>query len=158
MSCIKGCPFARATVAQGEYDAFVAEAVGTGRRPELIGGGLLRSTGKREKILEARKYGEHLKSDDRILGDSDFIEEVLRLADDHLDFSRMCREKGMDVDKLAQMVAQVLGISVDEVWKEGQKSLSVHARDLMCHWARDIGATPTAVGNRLKLSQLGERR
>lgn len=74
--------------------------------------------------------------------------------DDHW----LCREKGLDVDKLAQMVAGILGIDVAEVWEGGQKSSSVRARDLMGHWARDIGFTPTAVGKKLKLSQSGASR
>lgn len=59
-------------LAQKKYESYVAEGIAAGKRPELVGGGLLRSAGGWEKIVPARRYGEHLKSDERILGDSDF--------------------------------------------------------------------------------------
>jgi putative transposase len=145
-------------VAQGKYEAFVADGMAAGRRPELAGGGLVRSAGGWEKIMLARRYGEHLKSDERILGDSDFVEEVLGNAGDHFDDQCLCRANGVDIERLAEIVAGVLGIDVTEVWREGRKPSSLQARYLMCHWAKDIGLTPTAIGKRLKLSSSGASR
>lgn len=140
-------------VAYRKYETFVAEGIAAGKRPDLVGGGLLRSAGGWEKIVQARKYGLHLKSDERILGDSDFVEQVLRQADEEFETRSLCRERGLDAEKLAEIVADLLAIDLAQVWEEGQKSASVRARDLMCYWAKEIGSTPTAVGKRLKLSQ-----
>jgi hypothetical protein len=145
-------------VAQGKYESFVAEGVAAGRRPELAGGGLVRSAGGWEKIMLARRYGEHLKSDERILGDSDFVGEVLGNAGEHFDVQCLCNANGVDIEKLAEIVAGVLGIDVAEVWREGRKPTSLQARYLMCYWAKDIGLTTTAVGKRLKLSSSGASR
>ena len=135
-------------VAQRKYESYLAEGVAMGRRPELAGGGLVRSAGGWEKIVLSRRFGEHLKSDERILGDSDFVEYVLREANEHLD-DHQCREAGLSVDDLARIVAHVLGIDVAEVWNMGHKVASVQARYLMCHWGREIGLTITTVGKRL---------
>jgi len=145
-------------VAQEKYEAYVAEGIALGKRPELVGGGLVRSAGGWEKILQARRYGEHLKSDERILGDTEFVEEVLGLADEQFDQRCLLRVKEVDIERLAQIVAGVLGIEIAEVWLEGQKPASVQARYLMCHWAKEIGLTPTEVGRKLKLSQSGASR
>lgn len=118
----------------------------------------MRSAGGWEKIVLARRFGEHLKSDERILGDSEFVEEVLGQADEHLNDRCLARAEGVDIETLAQLVAQTLGIQVAEVWREGRKSTLVQARYLMCYWAKDIGLTPTAVGRRLKLSSSGASR
>ena len=144
--------------AQGKYESFVADGIAAGRRPELAGGGLVRSAGGWEKIILARRYGEHLKSDERILGDSEFVEEVLGNADEHFDDRCLCRANGVDVEKLAGLVAGLLEIDPAEVWREGRNSASVQARYLMCHWAKEVGLTSTEVGKRLKLSQPGASR
>ena len=49
-----------------------------GRRPELVGGGLIRSLGGWDKIKNMRLKGQdRIKSDQRILGGIDFIRDVL---------------------------------------------------------------------------------
>ncbi|WP_183359496.1 hypothetical protein [Geomonas limicola] len=94
----------------------------------------------------ATKYGEHLKSDERILGDSDFVEQVLGLASEQLEKTERLRCKGMDLDALAQKVAEVLGINVDEIWRGGKKPVTVTGRSLLCHWATsELGMTAEAV-------------
>ncbi|MGD0489630.1 MAG: transposase [Syntrophorhabdales bacterium] len=61
---------ATAKAARGAYRAFVAAATAEGRRPDLTGGGLVRSTGG------LRRGREAWASDERILGGSDFVESV----------------------------------------------------------------------------------
>jgi len=43
-----------------------------GRRPDLVGGGLLRSHGGWASLKALRKAGAHQKGDERILGESTF--------------------------------------------------------------------------------------
>jgi putative transposase len=146
-------------LAQAKYETYVAEGLALGRRPELAGGGLIRSAGGWEKIALARRFGEHLKSDERILGDSDFVDEVLSAANERMESRCLCSQKGLDLEKVAQKVADLLEIPVSEVWREGKKSLTVQARSLLCYWAiRDLGLTATAVGKRLNLTQSGATR
>ena len=65
------------------YAEFVRAGVGQGRRPELVGGGLRRSCGG---WLQGRgrgqgEEGEPLAHDERVLGSSDFVRELLAEAD-----------------------------------------------------------------------------
>ena len=53
-----------------------------GRREDLTGGGLIRSTGGWAAGKELRKAKVHVKSDERILGDGDFVDEVLSKAEE----------------------------------------------------------------------------
>lgn len=48
-----------------------------GRRPELTGGGLVRSAGGWSGLQTLRQTKNRMKSDERILGDSDFVESAL---------------------------------------------------------------------------------
>jgi REP element-mobilizing transposase RayT/transposase-like protein len=63
------------------YRRFMEEGKNQGRRPELVGGGLIRSLGGWSQVLPlggARKMIEH---DCRILGSGDFVTEIIREAE-----------------------------------------------------------------------------
>ena len=51
--------------------------VAAGRKPELTGGGLLRSQGGWTGVKALRSSGDYEKGDERILGDGEFVERVL---------------------------------------------------------------------------------
>jgi hypothetical protein len=59
------------------YRHFVEQGIALGKRPELTGGGLIRSLGGWGAAKAMRRGREHVKSDERILGDSDFVQSVL---------------------------------------------------------------------------------
>ncbi len=56
--------------ARRAYGALVAKGVAKGRRPELVGGGLLRSVVGWLELKEFRDSGIRIKGDERILGSS----------------------------------------------------------------------------------------
>ena len=60
------------------YRKFVEEGKGLGRRPELVGGGLVRSLGGWSKVLSLRSRSEEVEHDSRILGSGDFVQVVMR--------------------------------------------------------------------------------
>ena len=56
------------------YVSHVKEGIPLGRRPELVGGGLIRSLGGWDAVKKMRPNGQdRIKSDQRILGESDFV-------------------------------------------------------------------------------------
>src|SRR3990167_4570853 len=59
------------------YEDFVREGISQGRRPELVGGGLIRSLGGWSQVLSLRRKGGRVASDERILGSGEFIEQLL---------------------------------------------------------------------------------
>jgi hypothetical protein len=60
------------------YLAYVEAGIAMGRRPELVGLGLIRSLGGWRELKKIRLKGmERVKSDERILGDSNFVLSVL---------------------------------------------------------------------------------
>jgi hypothetical protein len=69
----------RKATARRQYRAYVEEGIAQGRRPDLVGGGLIRSLGGWEKIKALRKKDIRLKGDERILGDTDFVLAVLEM-------------------------------------------------------------------------------
>jgi hypothetical protein len=58
--------------ARRQHRHFVEQGIALGKRPQLTGGGLIRSLGGWGAVKAMRQGRVHVKSDERILGDSDF--------------------------------------------------------------------------------------
>jgi REP element-mobilizing transposase RayT len=67
--------------AKKAYRAFVEKGIPHGQRPELVGGGLIRSLGGWSTVKSLRRSGVEEKGDARILGSSEFVNQVLDEAD-----------------------------------------------------------------------------
>jgi hypothetical protein len=143
-----------AVAARKAYLAFLADGVTQGRQPELTGGGLVRSSGGWQHVRSARESGEFLKSDERILGDSSFVDAVLGGAGEGLARKNAFQQQGIDLERTVHGVAEALGIDPGEIWLPGKQPLRVKARSLACFWAvQELGWTTTDLAARLKLSQ-----
>jgi hypothetical protein len=59
------------TAARRSYAAFVSKGISDGRRPDLVGGGLLRSVGGWSALKAIRATGMRVMGDERILGSSE---------------------------------------------------------------------------------------
>ncbi|MDF1581529.1 MAG: hypothetical protein P1P74_12250 [Desulfuromonadales bacterium] len=60
-------------VARKAYEIFVADGVAQGKRSDLIGGGLIRSSGGWRKVVQKRRTNLESKGDERILGEGSFV-------------------------------------------------------------------------------------
>ncbi|MGB7512431.1 MAG: peptide-methionine (R)-S-oxide reductase MsrB [Pelodictyon phaeoclathratiforme] len=69
-------------MAREAYRLFVEAESRKGEQPELTGGGLIRSTGGWSEVKSLRQRGEKQFGDERILGSSAFVREILDQADD----------------------------------------------------------------------------
>ncbi len=144
----------RLTTSRRRYREFVQKGIAMGRRPELTSGGLTRSVGGWEALKSLRGKGVHLKSDERILGESDFVESVLQQHNEVLDRKYRLKALGYDVDKIIERVADLFDIEPQEILQTGKQPLRVQARSLVCYWAvSELGISATEVGRRLGLSQ-----
>jgi hypothetical protein len=71
----------RAGPARRIYRRYAADGINQGNRPELVGGGLVRSLGGWSAVKSLRRSGEKVLTDERILGTDDFVERVLGEAE-----------------------------------------------------------------------------
>ena len=140
--------------ARRNYRVFVSKGIAEGRRADLTGGGLIRSLGGWQQVKALRRIGIRFKCDERILGDSEFVKQVLKEAEDRLERRYALEAKGYDFDQVIERVAQVLNINVSDVLKRSKDPQTVKARSLLCYWAnRELGLTTVDISHRLKLSQ-----
>jgi len=141
-------------IARTRYRVYVEKGILDGKRPDLTGGGLLRSTGGWAVLKGLRKVGIRVKGDERILGDSDFVKNVLKSAEEELEQKYDLKARGYDFDRVAQRVAEVMEIETEQVTAFGKSPQTVKARSLLCFWAhRKLGMTTIEIGRRLNISQ-----
>jgi REP-associated tyrosine transposase len=142
------------STARRRYKLFVQKGIQEGKRPELTGGGLIRSSGGWSVIKSFRRANIHFKSDERVLGDSGFVERVLKVADESLERKYHLKSQGYDINKLADRVAEIFTINPEEIFQPGKQPLKVKARSLFCYWAvRELGFTMADLAPKLNISQ-----
>ena len=136
-----------------KYHEFVFQGIEQGKRSDLTGGGLVRSVGGWSVAKELRKAKGYVKGDERILGDGDFVDQVLRDAEDALSRGNKLKAEGMNVEKVAERVARVFAMKAGEVWSSGKNRKIVQGRSLLCYWAvKELGETMTSMARRLNIS------
>jgi putative transposase len=143
----------KVTAARRAYRSFVEKGVGQGRRQDLTGGGLLRSAGGWEGVKALRQTKVCQRSDERILGDGDFVERVLASAEEVVEKRYALRSAGVDLDRIVLRVSEVLGVRPEEVLARGKYRRVVEARSLLCHWAvRELGVSLSSLSRKLGIS------
>jgi len=140
--------------ARRAYRAYVKRGITQGRRPDLVGGGLIRSAGGWSAVMALRRARDHMKSDERILGDGEFTQSVLDTANERLEERYRLEAQGYDLDKVTARVSSELGVDPEQVWSHGKHPLTVKARSLLCYWAvRKLGYSATELARKLNVSQ-----
>jgi putative transposase len=140
--------------ARSQYRAFVAKGIAEGKRPDLTGGGLIRSLGGWGRVKELKKGSTRLKGDERILGDSEFVEAVLKDSNEGMERKWHLRMSGYGFWKVVERVADLLELERNEVLRSGKHPKIVEARSLVCFWAnRELGMTTVEIAKRLGICQ-----
>ncbi len=139
--------------ARRAYERFVAEGVDQGRRPELVGGGLIRSAGGWSGIKALRSENMRVMGNERILGGGDFVQSVLELAQEQYEKKNLARSKGFGLETLIERVAEKLGLAATDLQSAGKQRMSVRGRSSMCALAIDyLGISGRELSHRLNLS------
>lgn len=94
------------------YEAFVSEGIAQGRRPELVGGGLIRSLGGWSEVVSLRRRGIRVASDERVLGSGDFIEGLVSQAEQSQRETLRISAQSVDLEKMAEKVVKAEGVDL----------------------------------------------
>jgi hypothetical protein len=117
------------------YENYVREGIEKGRRPELVGGGLIRSLGGWSEVLSLRRRREKMASDERILGSGDFIEQVLSETEDKAKETLRWRGRVPDLQSLLSKISKKRGVEEQEVRGGDQRRSVASARKVFCKLA-----------------------
>lgn len=125
--------------ARKKYKAFVEDGFHQGQRPELTGGGLLRSQGGWSQVMGMRRRKQE-SSDERILGSGAFVEGLLREAEER---------------ELRQLRIKRTGKTIAEIIKEECKARSVSTKELQSGSRRRAVSVARAVIAFRSIEELG---
>ena len=115
-------------VTRRRYRQFISNGIDEGTRPELQGGGLVRSAGGSKAGLLGRKREEREKGDERILGSGNFVGKVLA-GSDHVEGPKIVRR--IPLLELVDRISGFLETKKDEVLSGNRRIKNCHARDLI---------------------------
>ena len=143
--------------ARKNYVEYIKSGFDQGRRPELTGGGLIRSLGGWKTSKKIRLTGQdRIKSDARILGDNDFVTQVLKQANEKLDRHYELKRRGYDLSNVEKRVMEIFGIERDVIYSRGRRQQQMQARSLFCYWAvSELGISRTKIAKDLGMTQPG---
>ncbi len=140
--------------ARSRYRQFVNEGINGVKTQDLSGGGLIRSYGGWEAVQYLRKEHEARIGDERILGDSAFVESVLKMDKLPLDQKTHWQRKGWDLAKLISKVCIYIGILPKDIIKKGRQNDISDAKSLICYWGTQVlGLSSTAIAIGLSIGQ-----
>jgi len=140
-------------VAARRYAEFVREGLVQGRRPELVGGGLIRSLGGWSQVLPLRRRGVKVVSDERILGSGEFIEQLCaEAARQERDTLRLAR-KVVDLAVWERSLCTGERVAAADLHAGLRTRRVVQARRLFCQVAvRGMGYSGAAVARFLGIT------
>jgi putative transposase len=143
--------------AKKNYRNYVKKGVEEGRRPELVGGGLIRSLGGWSAVKALRRSGERELSDDRILGSGDFVEQIIKEAAAKTKYQFAVQEQPEKIDEFIARICQNEKVAVEEIKSGGRRRKASRVRAqiaiglvktygvTLAEVARQLGVTTSAV-------------
>jgi len=136
--------------ARNAYRRFVEEGMSMGRSHELTGGGLIRSHGGWSQVIAMRRRGQKEESDERILGDGDFVQAILQEAEERqLRQLKVCRSGGTITEIIDEECAQAK-ISPQEVKNGSRRSAVSRVRALIAYRSREeLGLSAAEIARHL---------
>ncbi len=147
------------------YRQFMEEGKGKGRRPELVGGGLIRSLGDWSKVLSLRARGEQEEYDSRILGSGAFVRSILKEADEKLVRQMKSRRERGSADGIIKKMCREAKVREEELRGGGKRRevslLRARIASLLCREmgismaeaARKLGVGTSAIAMAIKKSE-----
>ena len=118
--------------ARQHYQAFVEKGIKQGRRPELQGGGLIRSSGGDKAGLLGLKKEDREKSDQRILGSGDFVSLTLQQSERILEKKYLPKRP---IEELIKSVAGRLDLKPELICSGSRQKKIAEARALVAYLA-----------------------
>jgi REP element-mobilizing transposase RayT len=141
------------------YRQFICDGVSQGNRPELVGGGLLRSQGGWAEVKALRRMGQNEAGDERILGSSDFVETITNEADSMIRRQFAGENQKRKIQLAVNEVCTAENIEFSHLQSGSRRSAVVRARKKiiqilvtnlgvsLAETARQVGVSTAAVSN-----------
>ena len=78
---------------------------------------------------------DRIKSDQRILGESSFVQDVLSESEDNLTRKYKLKRQGFDFETVLDKVSSIFQLEKNYITAKGRQKDRVQVRDLVCYWS-----------------------
>jgi putative transposase len=131
----------------------VEKGIDQGRRPELVGGGLIRSLGGWSAVKALRRTGDRELSDERILGSGEFVEQIIKEAEASIKYQLPLLEQDQRINEFISKICKDEKVPLEELKGGGRrrKASKVRAR-IAIGLVKTHGVTLAEVARRLGVS------
>jgi len=148
--------------AKKTYREFLRGGIAEGKRPELVGGGLIRSLGGWSEVISLRRQRERKLTDERILGSGDFVRQILQEADDKLKNQFSADERKGKMKEVIQETCKNEGVNIRELQSGSRRGRVSQVRSqIACRLietygiplaevARQVGVSTSAISKIIK--------
>jgi len=135
------------------YRRFIRDGTAQGRRPELVGGGLIRSLGGWAEVQAARSRGDRVPTDPRILGTGPFVEQLLTRDEERLRRTHARTQRSGEIEELIRGMCTSAGINLGELQLGGRRRSVARVRaKLARQLVGDYGISLADAARRLGVS------
>ena len=135
------------------YRGYVQKGVEKGQRPELVGGGLVRSKGGWSQVKSVRRTDEREMSDARILGSGEFVEQIIKEASVNVKYQFTESERRRNVEEYIAAECKQENINMKELRSGSRRQHVSRARALIAnHIVKNYGVTLAEAARRLGVS------
>ena len=142
------------SVARQHYREFMKQGLGIRMEVDYSGDGLIRSYGGWQHLLYARKEHERKVGDERILGDSAFVEQSLKQDCLEMEARTQRLRAGWDLSSLIEVVCAYFEFDVEQITDKGRRNTLSKAKSVICYLGtKELGLSSTDIASRLKMSQ-----
>jgi putative transposase len=139
--------------ARRAYRKYIEEGIAQGRRPELVGGGVVRSYGGWSAVLSLRKSQENISGDERILGKGDFVERVLSESEGSLRYRHSPAERRKRGETILKEECQKGNIEIEELQMGRRRSKIPQVRSIIAQrLVKELGMSLAEVARLLGVS------
>jgi len=151
------------------YQEFMEAGKDLGPRPELVGGGLIRSLGGWSAVLSLRQQGEREAYDERILGGGDFVQAVLEESDQKMARQIRARKKTGSLARIIKEQCREAEVNERELRSGSRRRAVSELRRRLCFYlyrelgiplaeiARQVGVGTSGVAMAIKGLEAGNK-
>jgi REP element-mobilizing transposase RayT len=144
-----------------DYREYVKKGMERGQRPELVGGGLIRSKGGWSQVKSIRRNEDREMFDARILGSGDFVDQIIKEAAVNVKYQFTEGKRKRKVEEHIATVCEKKDITINELRSGSRRKHVSRTRAAIANYivknygvtladaARQLGVSTSAVSKML---------
>jgi REP element-mobilizing transposase RayT len=139
--------------AKKAYCKYIEEGISLGRRPDLVGGGLVRSLGGWSEVMSLRSHKQQVLTDERVLGAGDFVENILKEADERLNYQLTAKKRRQKMQEIIEKICEEKGINIKELHMGSRRGSIPQVRaDIAYQLINELGIPLAEIARQLGVS------